>query len=93
MKYSDTDSFHSQGAIVVNLRKQNFKEKVAGKVKCTRTYRATEIDAVAVYVPRVEKIIWIPAELFDNKMGITFRLTPPQNKQTVGVHFLNDYVW
>ena len=88
IKYGDGLSSHSSGCVTVELRRYNGN---AGKNP--RVYFDSEIDAVAVYIPKIERICWIPPEKFHGKTGLTIRLDPTKNGQAQNLIEAKDYFW
>src|SRR5262249_35603547 len=58
VKYVDCRSPNSQGAVRLDLRRRK------------RCYTLEEIDVVLAYVPQIDKVCWLPAELFHQKVGL-----------------------
>jgi hypothetical protein len=81
VKYADGKTFHSTGAVRLDLRRRG------------RCYSQDEIDVVLVYVPQIGKVCWLPPEVFHNKPTVFLRLTPAKNKQTKGCLMAESYVW
>src|SRR4051812_49123896 len=72
VKYADSKSSTSVGAVRVDLRKRK------------RCYSQEEIDVILVYVPQVDKVCWFTPEAFHNKVGLQPRLHPAKNGQRRG---------
>jgi hypothetical protein len=81
VKYADSRSPNSLGAIRVDLRRRK------------RTYSKDEVDVVLIYVPQIDKVCWFPPELFDKKVTLQLRLLPARNNQRKGCLWAADYVW
>jgi len=73
------------GQMILNLEK-------SGPNGYRYTYTKNDVDWFAVYSPSTEKIAWVSAdEACEQKRQFSFRLTPPKNKQCVGIHLIEDY--
>ncbi len=86
VKYGNGKSSNSQGAVVVKLdyedrRKNNF------------TYSSSEVDALIVYIPKVNKLCYFPLSIFEGKRKLTVRITEPKINMIKGVIFAKDYYW
>jgi hypothetical protein len=81
IKYADSKSPHSQGAVQVDLRRRK------------RCYTKEEIDVLLVYLPQIDKVCWFGPEFFDNKAVLHLRITPTLNGQKVGCRMADDYIW
>lgn len=88
VKYADhTDRRHAGNGVELDLRRECRND---GNKK---TYSRDEIDAVIVYLPAVDKLVWLGPEEFDGKSSITFRLAPSANGQKKGIRLVSDYEW
>ena len=84
VKYADD---YIGEALMVDLRKQcrnNGESKV---------YTRDEIDAIVLYVPKTEKVYWVPVEVFDGMTGLNFRLVLAKNGQKKRTRLLSDFEW
>ena len=86
VKYGDGASLRSSNAVVVSLRGWE-----RGLIK--RTYCATEVDALLVYIPKLNKVLKFDAPMFCGKTSITVRLSACKNGQVKGVFFAENYLW
>jgi len=68
------------------------KADKSGKGRRKR-YTKKEIDAIAVYLPCIDKVVWLPPELWEGKSAVWLRTSPPLNGQKVKIKFVNDYLW
>ena len=76
------------GCSVVSLRRWN-----GNKHQNIRTYLKSEIDAIAVYLPKIDRICWIPSEKFHGKANLYIRIDKPKNGQTQNLLMAEDYFW
>jgi len=86
VKYADGKLHRATGAVYVNLRKQIKKDK-----NCP--YNESEVDALLVYVPKIDKVCWFGPEVFCGKQGLAVRISPAKNGQTKGCLAAEDYIW
>jgi hypothetical protein len=56
-------------------------------------YTAEEIDAVLVYVRKIDKIFWFGPEVFERRSMLCIRLEPSRNGQHKGCLMAHDYIW
>jgi PD-(D/E)XK endonuclease len=70
----------------LNLRKQIKKDK-----NCP--YNENEVDALVVYVPKIDKVCWFSPEVFCGKQGLSIRISPAKNGQIKGCLAAEDYLW
>lgn len=77
-----------QGVVVVGLRKWRNDGR-----KCIPCYTAAEIDALLVYVRKLDRILWFGPEVFDGRRFLQIRLEPTRNNQKKGCLMAADYLW
>jgi PD-(D/E)XK nuclease superfamily protein len=54
-------------------------------------YTASEIDAIAVYCPDLDRCFLIDASAFDGHLQLHLRINPSRNNQRVGVNWAEDF--
>jgi hypothetical protein len=86
VKYADGKPFRSTGAVYVNLRKQIKKDK-----NCP--YNESEVDALVVYVPKIDKVCWFEPEVFCGKHALHIRIAPTKSGRVKGCLAAEDYLW
>lgn len=90
VKYANGKSSHSSGAVVVQTGTRKYK-------KTDHDYRtgytSEDIDAILVYLPSVDKILWIGGDKFEGKRAITMRHEKSKNGQEKGINLVEDFVW
>jgi len=86
VKYANGRPSHARGSVVVKLDYENRKRKFY-------TYKKTEVDALIVYVPQVDKLCWLPQKKFIGKRKIHIRLVKPKSGQSKNITFARDYYW
>jgi len=84
VKYADRWVGH--GAIELDLRRDT--RNVGRK----RAYEKSEVDAVIIYVPREDLILWLPPKVFHKKKTINIRFSPAKNG-TKTVFDAKDFIW
>lgn len=72
VKYCDNTESNRGTSASVGLRRW-----AGSNSKITRNYKASEIDALVVYLPATDKLYWIPAERIDDKPSISLSLKKP----------------
>jgi hypothetical protein len=80
IKYADGKCSHTDGAVQVNLRTW---DHTGPKKKCKK-YSDSEIDGVFVYLPKLDKVLWLDVNLIAGKSAVAIRLEPPKNGQKKG---------
>ena len=56
------------------------------------TYTTKDIDLFSVYLPTIDKVIFVPAELaLKNTKAFNIRFIESKNKQNKFVHFVNEF--
>lgn len=78
----------SEGALQIELTSYHRSSKLASV-----GYTEKEIDVLLLYVPRLDKILWLGPEIFSGKQAIQIRIAPSKNGQTKGCLFAENYVW
>lgn len=86
VKYGDGIASHASGVVVVNLRGWKGKE-------ISRVYCEDEVDALLVYVPKIDKVLKFTAPQFCGKTSLYVRLKPPLNGQAKGTLLAQDHLW
>lgn len=88
VKYADAKITNASGSVYLNLRKVTRGNK-PGK----QFYTAEEIDVLLVYLPKIDRILWLKAEHFHCKSAIAIRFEPTKNNQSKGCLMAQDYFW
>jgi hypothetical protein len=86
VKYANGKPSQSLGSVIVNLLMKIGEKKVF-------TYKNKEVDGLIVYIPKIDKLCFIPPHMFVGKRNLCIRLEKPKNNQTKGVIFASDYYW
>lgn len=88
VKYRDRLSNHSTGAVALHPRNITRSRRIT--FPC---YTADEIDALLVYVPKIEQVLWLTPAQFAGKRNIGIRYQPSRNGQTKGCLWAADFIW
>jgi hypothetical protein len=88
IKWANGISGHASGSIQVNLRKISRGNKAARQY-----YTAEEIDVLLVYLPTIDKVLWIDALHFNRKQNLHIRIVPPKNNQIKGCLMAEKFIW
>lgn len=76
IKYADAERENRPGRVRININ---------GK-----PYTAQEIDALLVYIPKIEEVCWLPPEVWAGKRSITLRYS---GRETRVANCVWDYIW
>ena len=87
VKYANRTSLHATGSVIVNLAYET-----RGR-RHVYTYQEAEVDALIVYIPKVDKLCWFPCSAFVGKKALSIRLDPPRNNQKTKIYYATDYFW
>lgn len=87
IKYENRGVSKSVGAVGVRL---SYETRHRRRIY---TYSSDEVDALIVYLPKIDKLCWIPCELFVGKHELLLRLDPPLNQQKTKINYASDYYW
>ncbi len=60
---------------------------------CDQLRKADEIDALLVYVPKIDRICWFGPEVFNGRGALSIRIAPCKNKQVKGCLLAKNYLW
>lgn len=86
IKYADGKLSHSVGSVMVKLGYEDRKNH-------TFTYQGNEVDGLIVYIPKINKLCFLPPALFLGKIKVHIRYEPPKNNQKKGIICAQDYLW
>lgn len=86
VKYADGKSSHSEGSVSVKLDYETRKKKYI-------TYQPSEVDALIVYLPRVDKLCYLPLSVFQGKRRLSIRIEKCKNNQKMGIIDAKNYYW
>jgi hypothetical protein len=75
---------------VVSVR-LNSSCRAAGGGYVRRSYGPDEIVAIAAYCAVIDKCYYLPISMVARRNGISLRLEPTKNRQSLGIHFAEHY--
>lgn len=87
VKYANGKSKNSVGSVTANLAYETRHRKLV------YTYNSDEVDALIVYIPKIDRLCWFPCEIFAGKKELSIRLAPPLNGQKTKIYYAHDYFW
>lgn len=86
VKYADGKMSNSDGSVRVKLEYNDRKRNVY-------TYQKGEIDGLIVYIPKIDRLCFLPQDIYIGKRNLCIRIKPSKNHQSKGVLFAKDYLW
>ena len=86
IKYADGKPTNTNGAVVVKLEYIDRKNQ-------TYTYQSNEVDALVVYIPKIDKLCFFPKKVFVGKRKLNIRIALTKNGQKKGIIAAKDYYW
>src|SRR3989344_433252 len=78
VKYADGIPSNSRGSVVVKLSYEDRKKRIF-------TYNKKEIDGLIVYIPKIDKLCFLPPRVFLGKKKLHIRLQQSKNNQKQGI--------
>lgn len=87
VKYANGRPSNSSGAVIAKLDYETRKRRHV------YTYDSKEVDALTVYVPKIDKLCWFPPAVFEHKHTLCIRLERALNGQQDGIIYAKDYFW
>ncbi len=87
VKYANGVPANSVGAVIVKLAYETRHRKHI------YTYHEDEVDALIVYIPKIDRLCWFPCEAFVGKNVLCVRIDPPLNGQKSKIFLASDYFW
>lgn len=76
----------ASGSVLLNLRRTTRNKKVL-------VYEAKNVDAILVYLPATDRVVWLPPKLWAGKTSLTIRYEPTKNNQAKVLLNAKDYFW
>ena len=86
VKYADGKPSNTHGSVVVKLEYTDRK-------KNNYTYQESEVDALIVYIPKIDKLCFFPKRVFVGKRKLSIRIEKSKNNQIKGVIAAEAYYW
>jgi hypothetical protein len=87
LKYADSNPSNSKGAIQAGVG------KTGGKRGSHAAYDPHSIDAIVVYLPKIDRLCWFNREIWSGKKMLNIRYEPAKNNQSKGCRIASDYFW
>ena len=87
VKYADSTHLHTAGSVIAKLAYETRGRRQI------HTYNSNEVDALIVFIPKLDKLCWFPCEVFVGKKELSIRLDPPLNGQKTKIYLARDYFW
>ncbi len=87
VKYANGTPSHASGSVIVKLAYETRQRRK------TYTYTNSEVDALVVYIPKIDKLCWFPCDAFVGKKLLCVRIDPPINGQKTKIFLAHDYFW
>jgi PD-(D/E)XK endonuclease len=88
IKYCDRAGGVGDGAVRIELTSWQRSGKLSSS-----GYTADEIDALLLYVPKIDKVLWFGPEVFAGRPQFSIRFQSSKNGQMKGCLFADDYIW
>lgn len=88
VKWAGSKSVKAADSFLLDLRKVT-----RGGQRSKLFYSQDEIDVILVYLPNVDKVIWLGPEVFHGRENLTLRTAPARNGQTKKCLMAADYLW
>lgn len=88
VKWADGITSKCSGSVALNLRKITRGNK-PGK----QFYTSKEVDVLLVYLPKIDKVLWLESPYFHGRTALTIRYEPSRNCQIKGCLMAEDFVW
>ena len=86
VKYADGISSNSSGVVVVKL-------EYIDRHNSVHTYQNDQVDALVVFIPKIDRLCYFPKSIFLNKRKLNIRIAESKNNQKNGVIFAKNYYW
>jgi hypothetical protein len=90
VKYADGDSSHADGCVVASLRTRDYKQY---KDLQLARYQDYDFDVLMLYVPKIDKVLWLDKDRFLGKATLNIRLEPPKNGRKKLMNMAVDLIW
>ena len=87
VKSTDHKPSHSTGAVTAQLTYETRQRRRVVR------YNEDEVDALVVYIPKIDRLCWFLPEIFAGKSALTIRIEPSKNKQKSRIILASDYFW
>jgi len=85
VKYANGKQKKTPGVVIVKLEYEDRHKKC-------RTYQASEVDGLVVYIAKINKLCYFPHKIFLGKRKLSVRLEKPKNNYKKVIYAKN-YYW
>ncbi len=86
IKYADGKLSYCTGSVMVKL---GYEDRTGHLY----TYSKNEIDALIVYIPKIDRLCYIPPRIFEGKVKIHIRYEKTKNNQKKGIIYAEEFFW
>ncbi len=83
VKYANGIAVHTNNAVTASLG-------YVDRAKVNHAYKIEEVDAFIIYVPKVESLLWFPAEKICGKLKLQIKISGKIQKNSI---WYEDYLW
>lgn len=87
VKYANSSRHNRSGSVIAKLAYETRGRRQI------YTYNEKEVDALVVYIPKIDKLCWFPCDAFVGKKELSIRIEPPLNGQKLNIFNASDYFW
>jgi hypothetical protein len=85
VKYANGQHKNMSGVVIVKLEYEDRQKKC-------HTYQKDEVDALVVYIPKIDRLCYFPHKIFLGKRKLSVRLEKPKNNYK-HVIYAKDFLW
>jgi len=86
VKYANGSPKNTSGVVIVKLEYED-------RQKMAHTYRKEEVDALVVYIPKIDKLCYFPPKMFLGKRKLSVRIEKAKTNHKKRIIYANDYIW
>lgn len=86
VKYANGHHKNTSGVVIVKLEYEDRQKKA-------HTYQKEEVDALVVYIPKINKLCYFPPERFMGKRKLSIRLEKAKTNHKKRIIYAKDYFW
>ena len=86
VKYANGIPKNSSGVVIVKLDYEDRQKKA-------HTYQKEEVDALVVYIPKIDKLCYFPPNLFLGKRKLSVRFKRAKTNHVKRIVLAKDYYW
>lgn len=86
IKYANRTPKNTSGVVMVKLEYEDRQKKY-------HTYQEGEVDALVVYIPKIDKLCYFPPKIFLGKRGLSVRIEKAKTNHVKRIIHAKDYFW